>query len=537
MLVTFTGFSQVEVTTYRGAFAPAPTAMWSANWSNFDPQNVVYPATNVTINTDITTNTTWTAGNVYLLAAQVFVKNNAILTIEPGTIIRGDKASKGSIIVTKGSKLIAEGTEALPIIFTSNLPVGSRQPGDWGGVILLGNSTYNGAGGSNNIEGLVASPDSLFGGGASPVLNDNSGSLKYVRIEFPGVIFSMNNEINGLTFGGVGSGTTIDYIQVSYSGDDSYEWFGGTVNCKHLIAFSGTDDDYDTDFGYSGAIQFALGIRDPLLADTASGGASEGFESDNNNTTGFVGTPKTGAVFTNFTMLGPSFRASIGGAAAIAQHQRAARIRRNSALKVYNSVFMDYKGGLFIENVETETNAFTDNTMKWQNNILAGTVSSTPVLSTTPANSTTLANWYTTNNNSTVATNAGILTSPYDTSNGNSYTGRDYRPATSSPALTGASFTDPVIAALGNESYENASISSSVYPNPSATNFKISFASSSSSDVKVSVYDITGRTIETKTVTATDINNYEFGTNYDAGMYIVVVNQTEVTKSFKVVKN
>ena len=102
--------------------------------------------------------------------------------------------------------------------------------------------------------------------------------MKYVRIEYPGIAYSPNNEINGLTFGGVGRGTTIDYIQVSYSGDDSYEWFGGTVNCKHLIAYRGWDDDFDTDFGYQGKLQFLVGLRDPEVADQSG---SNGFESDN----------------------------------------------------------------------------------------------------------------------------------------------------------------------------------------------------------------------------------------------------------------
>ena len=533
LFLSFAGFAQFEITTYRGAFAPSPAAMWTDNWSNYDPQNTVYPATTVDVTaTEINTNTTWTANNVYRLLSQVFVKNGATLTIEAGTVIRGEKTSKSAIIITKGAKIVANGTAISPIVFTSDKAVGSRAPGDWGGIILLGNSVYNTNGGVNNIEGLAISTDSQFGGGTTPNVNDNSGSMQFCRLEYPGAIFSANNEINGLTLGAVGAATTIENIQISYSGDDSFEWFGGTVNCKRLIAFAGTDDDFDTDFGYSGNVQFALGVRDPLLADTASGGASEGFESDNNNTTGFIGTPKTSATFSNFTLIGPSFRASLpNGSAAISQHQRAARIRRNSALKVHNSIFMDFKGGLFVENTQTEDNAFTSNEMRWRNNILAGTVSATPVLSTTAANSTTLANWYTTNNNTTLATNAGILTGAYDTTNGNSYVNRDFRPGSASPAASGADFTT-----LSSSIFETANAITAIYPNPSNTEFSIKFESNFTEQVILSVFDITGRNVETQKIDYSSIEDVQFGSNYNLGIYIVQLKQGDFTKSLKVVK-
>ena len=125
-------------------------------------------------------------------------------------------------------------------------------------------------GGVNNAAG-----DAFYGGTDA---NDNSGVLRYVRIEFPGIAFTDNNEINGLTCGGVGAATTLEHVQVSYSGDDSFEFFGGTVNAKYLIAYRGWDDDFDTDFGYSGKIQFAVSLRDPEIADQSG---SNGFESDN----------------------------------------------------------------------------------------------------------------------------------------------------------------------------------------------------------------------------------------------------------------
>ena len=193
-------------------------------------------ATVITISGDITTNQSWTNDNVYRLSGFVYVKGGAELTIQAGTLIYGEKSTKGTLLICRGSKIHATGTACQPIVFTSEQPVGSRTYGDWGGIILLGKSTVNQTAGYGIIEGGVdnANGDGRYGwsdlGLSGPVTNDNSGEMSYVRIEFPGIAFLPNNEINGLTFGGVGSGTTINHIQVSYSGDDSYEWFGGTVN-------------------------------------------------------------------------------------------------------------------------------------------------------------------------------------------------------------------------------------------------------------------------------------------------------------------
>src|ERR1043165_2767784 len=292
-------------TTYRGAFAPAPTAMWTDTWTNWDPQNVVYPTPTVTITSNISVNTTWTSGNVYLLQGPIYVKAGATLTIQPGTIIMGDKASTGAgLLITKGSKIMAQGTAAQPIVFTSNQAAGARAIGDWGGVILMGKAGNNQPGGIANIEGLAPTTDTEFGGGASPDENDNSGVMQYVRIEWAGYVYAPNKEINGLTLGSVGSGTTIDHIQVSFCNDDGFEWFGGTVNCRYLVSYRNLDDDFDTDFGFRGHIQFALSVRDPLIADARAVSPSEGFESDN-DATGSTATPQTAAQFSNITLIGP----------------------------------------------------------------------------------------------------------------------------------------------------------------------------------------------------------------------------------------
>lgn len=210
------------------------------------------------VSADITANATWTSTKKYLIKGNIFVNNNATLTIEAGTVIYGDKVTKGALIIERGAKIIAAGTAASPIVFTSSAPAGFRNYGDWGGLIILGKAANN-QGANVNIEGITAGTKGQYGGTAD---DDNSGTLSYVRVEFAGIALSTDNEINGVTFGSVGSGTTVDHVQVSYSGDDAFEWFGGTVNANYLIAYKTWDDDFDTDFGFSGKVQFASAFRD-----------------------------------------------------------------------------------------------------------------------------------------------------------------------------------------------------------------------------------------------------------------------------------
>ncbi|WP_304198629.1 T9SS type A sorting domain-containing protein [Flavobacterium alvei] len=531
MLVTVTGFSQIITTTYRGAFAPAPAAMWTDTWTEYDPQNKVYPTPTVTISTDITTNTTWTAGNTYSLGGQIYVKNNATLTIEPGVIVRSTAPGAG-LFITKGAKLIAEGTAASPIVFTSGYSEGNRSRGDWGGVILMGKGSYNINGGVNNIEGIAPTTDTQYGGGATPDDNDNSGSLKYVRIEFAGYTYGAagsNTEINGLTMGAVGKGTTIDYVQVSYANDDSFEWFGGAVNCSHLVAYRGLDDDFDTDNGFSGSVQFCLAIKEPAIADSSD---SNCFESDNNSTS-TAGTSFTRAIFSNCTLIGPSYRATLPGGGALAiRHRRGAHLRRNTQLQVYNSIFMDFVDGLVVDGTTTITNA-TNNILKFKSNIIAGTAAAKVAVKVeSPATTFDVATWFTTNNNTSQTASAGLLTLPYNTTDGSLYTGLDYRPAVGSIALSGADFTN-----LGTDKFvSNAEFSLEVYPNPVVNSFKLNYSSSSNEDVKVATYDITGKLVESINVKYADINDQEMGNNYNAGVYILVLKQGDINKSVKVIK-
>ena len=459
--------AQIEPTSYRGAFAPAPTAMWTDSWTNWDPNAELYTdaATVVNVTTDITANTTWTTGKTYKITGLIYVKNNATLTIQPGVVVKGVFSSTGTaLIVTKGAKLSAIGTALAPIVFTSAKAAGLRAAGDWGGIILLGKAGFNLNSGVNNIEGIAATVNTEYGGGTSPIDTDNSGSLKYVRIEFGGYVFSPNNEINGLTFGAVGSGTTVDNVQVSYSGDDSYEWFGGAVNCKHLVAYRGLDDDFDTDNGYKGIVQFALGIRDPSIADNPAISTSEGFESDNNAGTleAASGYDNTTAIFTNCTLVGPSNRATTVAAG----YARALRLRRSTELKIYNSVFLDFKNNYAGLTDNQSIGKYYVGKLKLKNNIFAGFYGTDFTNFPTGINPKTLTGTSTTaayaggaipsgtifdlgakmaaEGNTTIQLSTGVLTKAYNT-NLSDYSGLDYRPGTI--AASGADFTDASLAA------------------------------------------------------------------------------------------
>ena len=356
-------------TNYKGAFPvtdgiPAsPATDWTAGWSNFNPENTVYStAYTATVSANITTNTTWSG--VILLQNKVYVRNNATLTIEPGTIIRCDKATQATLIITRGAKINAAGTASNPIVFTSGEDVGNRNEGDWGGLVILGLAKNNQPGGVASIEGIVPSTDTQFGGAFD---NDNSGVLKYVRVEFPGIPLEPGKEINGITFGSVGSGTTVDHLQVSFSGDDSYEWFGGTVNCKNLIVYRGLDDDFDTDYGYRGKIQFGLAIRDKDLFDAAVNADSNCFESDNDGT-GTTAQPKTAPIFSNITIVGPKGDGTTVLPAG-EKFEKAFRLRRNTATSCFNSLVTGWEKGLSIEgtavvnNVNGDTLVFANNTL------------------------------------------------------------------------------------------------------------------------------------------------------------------------------
>lgn len=424
----------VSTTACRNIEEDGPTIIQGGGNGNGETENLI-------LSGKITSNLTLKANKVYKLRGLVYVTNGATLTIEPGTKIVGEADKNGALIITRGSKIMAEGTAANPIIFTSEKP--SPKRGDWAGVVILGNAPTNASfggqngvgeieGGINNSEGL-----GLYGGNNAA---DNSGVLKYVRIEYAGYAFLPDKEINGLTFGGVGNGTTVDYVEVAYANDDSFEWFGGTVNCSHLISYKGLDDDFDTDNGFSGNIQFGIAVRDPQVADVSG---SNAFESDN-DANGSALTPQTSATFSNMTIIGPINSSAPGSINQL--FQNALQIRRNSSISVFNSVFTGFPVGLFIDatkGVPTDNN-IVGNKLFFENNILAGTT--TPLKfgpsTSTPTTYTLndLTTWYNAKGNTILASTADVKLAGAWAPAG---TTPNFTPSAGSPLLTGGVFTNP----------------------------------------------------------------------------------------------
>lgn len=382
---------------------------------------------------NITANKTLNAGTKYTLKGYVYVKNGATLTIPAGTVIIGDKGNAtsdpGTLIITMGAKIDARGTATNPIVFTSSKPVGQRAPGDWGGIILLGKAKVNTAGGTDYIEGVPVNEDTKFGGTND---DDNSGAMQYVRIEYPGIALSPNNEINGLTFGGVGRGTTIDHIQVSFSGDDAFEWFGGTVNCKYLIAQGSIDDDFDMDKGFSGKLQFLVAQRDPRFADQSG---SNGIECDNDpsSTGNALLIPNTRPVISNMTLIGPN-----NATGQNPQFKNGNQWRRGTKFVLRNSIIVGFpNSGIYIDG-ELTALSVANGTAEFSNNLVHSNTSAATFLAGNGATSyttATLTAYAGTKANVTLATAADAkLTDPFNTTTPN------FLPATGSPALSAVNF-------------------------------------------------------------------------------------------------
>ncbi|SHH41325.1 hypothetical protein [Flavobacterium defluvii] len=240
------------------------TNNWMNNWTNFNPAKQEYSeATNIIAGT-IDKDTRLVKRNTYQLVGIVYVTNNAILTIEPGTVIRGDDKTCGTLVVTNGAKIVAEGLETDPIVFTSNKEIADRRPGDWGGIIILGKAPINSLGGLHTLPFNLDPILNHYGGQDA---EDNSGILKYVRVEFAGRKLSSEKELNGLSLAGVGRKTILNNIQISFSNDDSFECYGGDLNMTNLISYRTTDDDFDFTQGAQININNSIAIRHPFSSD------------------------------------------------------------------------------------------------------------------------------------------------------------------------------------------------------------------------------------------------------------------------------
>lgn len=358
------------------------------------PQLQKTPDGKIIVQGEIKGEVTWKASEKYLLKGFVYVTDGAVLTIEPGTVIFGDKDTKGTLVVERGGKIIAEGRADAPIVFTSNLPAGSRGYGDWGGLVIAGKAPTNQVGAS--MEGGIRG---TFGG-SDP--NDNSGVLKYVRIEFAGIAFQPDKEINGLTLYGVGKGTKINYIQVSYNGDDAFEWFGGNVDSKYLVSFRTWDDDFDTDWGFQGKIQFGFAVRDKNFADKST---SNGFESDNFDPGTPGNDPFTAPVFANVTCYVADTASQIPSPGlGSGQYGRGLHLRRNTRTSTFNSVFVGFPEGLRLDGNATWANV-QSNELQIAGVVVAGWIgpnnyarSANPSGETPNFTTTDVQNWFNANN-------------------------------------------------------------------------------------------------------------------------------------------
>lgn len=338
-------------------------------------------AAEVFVTENITTDTVWTADNVYILTDIIYVEAGASLTIAPGTLIKGEPATAGNfdpgaLVITRGAKIFANGTITKPIIMTSvfdgpyagpygTVPYGAMTKdirGQWGGLIILGNAPTNlqPGSGSEFIEGLPTSDLGIIGG-FDP--DDSSGSVSYLSIQHGGAAIDTDNEINGLTLGGVGRDTSLHHIEVYANLDDGIEWFGGTANIKYVVvAFCG-DDGFDTDFGWNGSVQFGFEIMSDLN-DVGDKGSEQdgGKDSDGDLPYGI-------AKFYNMTIIGDGATSTDGGT-------KAAIWRDNAANNWMNSIFTDFSGGAFQfedrDGKEDSFNRLMDGRLTLQNNIVYG---------------------------------------------------------------------------------------------------------------------------------------------------------------------
>lgn len=260
----FTSYSQTKIDDNQ--------MTWTKGWTNFDPNNKEYPEPEEILPNIIDYDLYLKNDVTYLLSGNVYVTNNATLTIQEGTIIRCDAKNEASLIVTKGARLLANGTKGYPIVFTSNNPKKTRKSGDWGGIIIAGSGKINSPAISKVIEGNFLPQYSLYGGVEE---NELTTIMTYVRIEFAGKKINQSKELNGLSLYALGNKSILNNIMISFSSDDSFECFGGNANMYNLISYKAKDDDYDFTLGYKGELNNILAIRHPYISDISGSFAIE----------------------------------------------------------------------------------------------------------------------------------------------------------------------------------------------------------------------------------------------------------------------
>ena len=525
----------------------------------------------INVTADIASNTTWSASNVYLLDGLIFVNDGATLTIEEGTVIKGklqanittgDGAS--ALIVRRGGKILAEGSQTNPIIFTSELD-DVNNPNDltkddrglWGGVILLGKAVTNQPTTENQIEGIPTTEDAKFGGTDD---NDDSGILRYVSIRHGGFSISgiPGDEINGLTLGAIGDQTVIEHIEVIANFDDGYEWFGGTVNSKYLVSAFCGDDGFDWDMGYRGKGQFWF-----LIQGTEEAGRGAEMDGGDDNETG---TPYATPYVVNATYIGAGETTSPLPAGD--GNDRALYFRDNSGGYYYSSIITDFsQTGVNIEDLasgEDSRSRLEAGQLMLANNYWwgFGNGNTLDAIATQDFVRTHL----TANNNFVQDPQLNNISRDENST-------LDPRPSPSSPAATGAVqpndpfFTvvpyhgafDPnsflwtegwtAISVYGltdvNESYVNnvpaAFELSQNYPNPFNPSTKIVYTVAEAANINLTVYNILGQQVAQLANSFKNVGTYEVtfdAENLPSGLYLYTLEtgSTRITKKMTLLK-
>ncbi len=235
---------------------------WLVGWTNIRPNKVDYPETTKILYSNITTNYRLSNTETYLLQGKVYITNNATLTIEPGTVIRGDSDNPGMLIITKGARIVAEGVQNSPIIFTSNKPIGERKAGDWGGVVLMGDAPINSIGGQANLDYDLEPQFRSYGGNN---VQQDAGSMKYVRIEFAGNNPDRKKNFNGLTVAGIGAKTKLEYLQITNTNGNSFKFLGGNVNANNLVSYRTKNDDFNFTQGVQATLVNCAATRNAFV--------------------------------------------------------------------------------------------------------------------------------------------------------------------------------------------------------------------------------------------------------------------------------
>ena len=531
----------------------------------------------VNVTADITSNTTWTSNNVYTLDGLIFVDSSYTLTIEPGTVIKaklqanittGDGAS--ALVVRRGGKLIADGTAQNPIIFTSELD-DITNPNDltaqdrelWGGLILLGRATTNQPTTENQIEGIPNTLNARFGGNDD---NDNSGVLRYVSVRHGGFSISgvSGDEINGVTFGAVGRGTVVEHVEVFANFDDGYEFFGGTVEAKYLVAAFCGDDAFDWDMGFRGKGQFWFAVQG--TDEAGRGGELDG--GDDCETCQPYAVP----LLSNITWIGAGASSvGVGGDG----NDRALYFRDNSGGKIWNSIVTDFVASTSVVTVE-DLGSGEDSRSRLEagelvlaNNIWWGFANGNTINSVATqdfvqthllANSNQIAN--------------PLLNGISRTPNG----GLDPRPQSGSPAATGfvappdAFFSNvsflgafnpadgiwtqgwTAVSALGYTPFTTVDVEENIisstpvdftlsqnYPNPFNPSTKIMYSIVEPTQVKLTVTNILGQVVETLVNDFRSAGTYEVTFNASdlaSGLYIYTLEagSTFISKKMTLLK-